>query len=335
MSSPSILTTKYLVHSGWFKLLNSYRTEHLPSLEFDVEEIETRYMDVRSARQYYFDLQSASQNYKLPIEVAGNIDPLTFGSYSLALWTAPDLYTLLKVACEYCIVLGMPLDLQFYESRQGNVEIWFVTNEVGDKDGYVTNRGILLYITTLLTLLRRVCRTELDGIEVQLDSLFSENSASFQAVEKKFSCQFTSGHILRKIIFKRKSMFTSLATSEQDIHRVNMVLLREQMTELSTNNIVLRVRKALDSLDELSLANVNFVSQNMGMTARTLNRKLNEVSTHYRVVLENYKLEKALSLLSKSNLSVSIIAEKLGFSDVTAFSRAFKRWTGCTPSDYR
>ncbi|MGF1697659.1 AraC family transcriptional regulator [Vibrio lamellibrachiae] len=292
-------------------------------------------MDVRKARQYYFELQNESHDHKLPIAVSNYIDPLTFGSYSLALWTAPDLYTLLKVACDYCVVLGMPIDLQFYESRQGSIEIWIVTNEVGDKDGYVTNRGILLYVAMLLTLLNRTCRSQLEGVEVQLDSLFSENSASFKVVEQTFSCHFQSGYISRKIIFQRKGMFTPLKTSEQDIHRVNMVLLREQMTELSTNNIILRVRKTLDSLNDLSLANVNFVSQNMGMTARTLNRKLNEVSTHYRVVLDNYKLEKALGMLSKSNLSISIIAENLGFSDVTAFSRAFRRWTGNAPSDYR
>lgn len=71
------------------------------------------------------------------------------------------------------------------------------------------------------------------------------------------------------------------------------------------------------------------------MSVRTLNRALAAEDTSYRRLLEQLRRELAVGHLADNRLSVTEVAFLLGFSDQSAFHRAFRRWTGRTPSAFR
>ncbi|MFT3859472.1 MAG: AraC family transcriptional regulator [Aquabacterium sp.] len=71
------------------------------------------------------------------------------------------------------------------------------------------------------------------------------------------------------------------------------------------------------------------------MTLRTLQRRLGEVGTCYRDVLNETRHKLAVSYLRSEQYSVGEIAFLLGFSEVSAFTRAFRRWTGASPREWR
>ena len=73
----------------------------------------------------------------------------------------------------------------------------------------------------------------------------------------------------------------------------------------------------------------------MGTSVRTLQRRLSLEQTSYRKVLELARLDAALRGLEQSDEPLSQIALKLGFSEQSAFSRAFRDWTGVSPRSYR
>ena len=64
------------------------------------------------------------------------------------------------------------------------------------------------------------------------------------------------------------------------------------------------------------------------MTVRSLQRKLKDEHTTYRDVTQKFKKDLAVSLMAKSKFRVSEIAEILGYSDLSSFSKAFKKWSG-------
>ncbi len=68
---------------------------------------------------------------------------------------------------------------------------------------------------------------------------------------------------------------------------------------------------------------------------RTLQRKLNDAGTTFNAVVEDTRRELAQRYLKQPDLAISEIAYLLGFSETGNFSRAFKRWAGASPSDYR
>ncbi|MFD2676219.1 AraC family transcriptional regulator [Camelimonas lactis] len=72
-----------------------------------------------------------------------------------------------------------------------------------------------------------------------------------------------------------------------------------------------------------------------GMSAQTLRRRLKQEGTSFRRVIEGIRRDLALRSLLKTRQSVSAIAERLGYSETRAFTRAFIQWTGMTPRNYR
>jgi AraC-like DNA-binding protein len=77
------------------------------------------------------------------------------------------------------------------------------------------------------------------------------------------------------------------------------------------------------------------VAEHQGVSARTLKRRLSEKGKTFRELVQHVQQEEALTLLKTSRQSISEIAFMTGFSEQSAFNRAFRRWTGQSPSDYR
>jgi AraC-like DNA-binding protein len=77
------------------------------------------------------------------------------------------------------------------------------------------------------------------------------------------------------------------------------------------------------------------IADKLGISVRTLQRKLGEEGTSYKAVLSDLRKELALHYVKNTSLSLEVIAAKLGFSETRSFYRSFKQWTGTTASTYR
>jgi AraC-like DNA-binding protein len=80
---------------------------------------------------------------------------------------------------------------------------------------------------------------------------------------------------------------------------------------------------------------VGSVAGQLGLTARTLQDRLKDEGTSYTELLESARRDLAHRYLREDQLSVPDVALLLGYSEASAFHRAFKRWTGLTPRQYR
>jgi len=77
------------------------------------------------------------------------------------------------------------------------------------------------------------------------------------------------------------------------------------------------------------------IAQQLGVSPRTLKRRLADAGTSYSDLLDELRQERAMLLLRDETLSREQIAERLGYSDAANFARAFRRWTGKTPGMLR
>jgi AraC-like DNA-binding protein len=68
---------------------------------------------------------------------------------------------------------------------------------------------------------------------------------------------------------------------------------------------------------------------------RTLRRQLRDEGTSFRELVEGFRHERAVFLLSSARYAIADVAFLLGYSELSAFYRAFRRWTGATPAEYR
>ena len=77
------------------------------------------------------------------------------------------------------------------------------------------------------------------------------------------------------------------------------------------------------------------IAEMLGMSSRTLQRKLDEEGTRYKDLLNELRLELALYYLKNTDLSLDSIAYQLGYAEARSFYRSFKHWTGRTAGSYR
>ena len=82
-------------------------------------------------------------------------------------------------------------------------------------------------------------------------------------------------------------------------------------------------------------ADVGDVARAMHMSARTLQRRLEQEQTRFTEVLDRARFELARRLLDDPAIALTEVAFRLGFADLATFSRAFKRWTGKPPGQWR
>jgi AraC-like DNA-binding protein len=80
---------------------------------------------------------------------------------------------------------------------------------------------------------------------------------------------------------------------------------------------------------------VETVAGQLNMSRYTLHKKLRQEGVTFAHLLEQVRREQALAYMRDQSKPLVEIAEQLGFSELSAFSRAFKRWMGKPPAEYR
>jgi AraC-like DNA-binding protein len=112
-------------------------------------------------------------------------------------------------------------------------------------------------------------------------------------------------------------------------------MLTEELARLDKSDVVARARAAV--LEHLSSGEgtEEETAKQLHMSPRTLQRKLAEANTTYLQLVDDARKDLALRYIEDPRRSVTDITFSLGFSQPSAFTRAFKRWTGLSPSDHR
>lgn len=95
------------------------------------------------------------------------------------------------------------------------------------------------------------------------------------------------------------------------------------------------VEDAIEPLLGSGEVSVESVARKLGMSRQTLYRRLKAEGVTFEEILDAKRRSLAIRFLGIHRLSVKAAAYRLGFSDPAAFSRAFKRWTGVAPSEFR
>jgi AraC-like DNA-binding protein len=122
--------------------------------------------------------------------------------------------------------------------------------------------------------------------------------------------------------------------------RLNKILLKTCEESLhsrksNTNGLRVMVENAISPLLPHGQAKMNVVAKKLGMSDRTLTRRLAEEGVTFNQILQELKASLSIRYLEDNSMPISKIAWLLGFEDASSFSHACRRWTGRSPRELR
>ncbi|NVK37577.1 MAG: AraC family transcriptional regulator [Gammaproteobacteria bacterium] len=103
----------------------------------------------------------------------------------------------------------------------------------------------------------------------------------------------------------------------------------------NTASINAQIRRILEVSSELEMPDFESVAYQLNTSTQTLRRRLKEEDTSFQAIKDQVRRDLAICHLSENKYSINDIALKVGFTEPSTFHRAFKKWTGVTPGDYR
>lgn len=160
--------------------------------------------------------------------------------------------------------------------------------------------------------------------------------AHVQEYSKMFAGELRFNQKHCAFIFNSSCLQWPLIRSAQDVKR----FLGHMPAEIfhyvvADDSVSAQLRLLLQKYDYAEFPDLQPLADLLFISPRTLRRRLQAENTSLREIKDKLKQELACNLLADEHVSVSYVASRLGFSEVAAFCRAFKRWTGHAPTHWQ
>lgn len=181
---------------------------------------------------------------------------------------------------------------------------------------------------------------ELDGLivdkvnPISVSAPFSKDSKrEFSRVLRVDECGYSDNII---IVIDKQLLGVEIISANYKMQNHLETLIKELPVyqQLQEESLSDRVRAYILNNSYLKVLSIDDVSSNFNLGSRTLQRKLNEENSSFKEIVDSVRKQLALEYLKDKNVQVKDVAYSLGYNESSAFVRAFKRWTGTSPSLY-
>jgi len=150
-----------------------------------------------------------------------------------------------------------------------------------------------------------------------------------------FKCPIVFGADANRLVIDRADADRALPTGNRDLAAAHDRMLIEHLARLDKGNVVARCRASL--LERMTLGELSGedLARDLHMSRRSLQRRLAEADASYQSLVDDTRRDMALRYIQDPAKTATDITFLLGYSQQSAFTRAFRRWTGASPSEYR
>lgn len=156
------------------------------------------------------------------------------------------------------------------------------------------------------------------------------------AYEEYFACPVKFGRPVNRLLFDDSVTTLAIPNASEEL----LLLLSERANRLLENQsqrsgLAGRVASLLATQLGDRLPDKSLIAAQLGMSERTMQRRLKGEGTSYQAILDNTRHYLARELLRSTRVPLADVALQLGFSEPSTFFRAFRKWEGITPGQFR
>ena len=188
------------------------------------------------------------------------------------------------------------------------------------------------YLAVLTKMCRFICGTQWSPQKVTLAHPEPPDTSYYYSL---FRCPVEFNASQNSLSVDSRQSGKTLTGSNEQLAQLNDHIVVRYLASQARADIINQVKATI--LENLGEGKVNeaSVADGLHMSARSLNRKLKSENTSYKTLLFDIRTELANQYLNDATLTLTEISYMLGFSEVSSFSRAYRRWTGQPPSAVR
>ncbi|ERS12730.1 transcriptional regulator [Marinobacter sp. C1S70] len=154
-------------------------------------------------------------------------------------------------------------------------------------------------------------------------------------VREVLGCDVVFGAEENRLYFPAELLSHASPHAEPELLALHERFASEQVARLEKKDIVGQVERIIAELLDSGEVTLDAVAERLGIKPRTLRTRLTEAETSFNQVLADFRYRLARQLLATTDESIDEIVYLTGFSEPSTFYRAFKRWSGMTPIEYR
>lgn len=271
---------------------------------------------------------AASGDAGFGIRVASHVRANTFHALGLSLAASPTLRDAFARLLRYFRIVSDAGELHF------TVDGEWARFELMAPDGYgISHESVDAFMSCMVRMCRALASPmPAEPVEVQLKRPCPQDTQAFDAA---FRCPIHYGSDRNELRFRLSELDAPLRDGDAHLARHHDPILVKMLADVEKDNLQHRVLGLLVELLPRGGATQERVAERLGLSLRTLQRRLQEQGTSYCDILDRARLAVARRLLSQEVHALSEIAYLLGFSDLSGFSRFFKRATGEAPGAHR
>lgn len=252
------------------------------------------------------------------------------GFIGYAIMTANDITDALVLANRF-IQLRMPF-LQLYFSTFGEKATLQLQCDI---DIEPLRTEIVMGLTFgIMTMARAL--TGIDNLQGDIDFDFPKPEGFDKYIEKlqnRYQMRFEQPHLIAS--FDKSYLGLKMVNADPIASQIAINQCEAELSAIGERRrLSMRVRDILTHSEQHYLS-IESVAERLHMSDRTLKRQLAAEGTSFSTLVDEVRYRHATSLLSRTDYTLEQIADELGYSDVANFSRAFKRWSGRSPSNWR
>lgn len=270
----------------------------------------------------------ASGDPCLGLEVGRNVNQTTFHALGYSLLASPTLKEVFERLIRYFRIVSDAAELEFHGDT---AQCRFVIQTLPGNQQPSAEA-----LDAMMSVVIRLCRA-LYGEHFRATRVRMRRPAPADAgvYEKVFKAPLEFGADENAIYLDKHVLEEPLPSANAELARHNDEILARFLAHYERQNIANRVHATLVEQLPHGEPSQEKTAQALHMSMRNLQRKLSAEGTSYKQILNQTRRDLATTYIGDSSYSISEITYLLGFSDTSSFTRAFKRWTGQSPSEYR
>lgn len=264
------------------------------------------------------------------LEVGAGTDLLSLGITGYALITCRAMRETLDVWAQYsATLLGIMSKYEVENDRDGNVVIAFVEPEP-------TSPVFAFCVEELLALICKIGKIECGVAPEFLHMEFPYAPPAYrQRYDELFNCPISFHAQRASVTISKQWVYLPLLTNDDEFHRICIEHCGRILHQIKKGSPIATQMRDLFLASPQQVPSLEAVAQKLGLSSRTLRRRLNDEGHSYQSLVRDFRADLAREYLLSTRMSAKEIGYLLGFDDVHSFRRAFKLWTGQTPGEYR